>query len=217
MTLTSLGFCLLPGPSTRIQTLVNTEPQPKGSQPRRPSIPSAPYLVVSAWTTLNPIRPPPRGVGLDDPQSHPPPTSWCRPGRPSIPSAPHLVVSSWHWSAQPDPPPPCLQYHPAMSTTPSLPDALILRSSCRGFLADVRMALTHGADVNFALPDGFTSLMAASERGYVDICRLLLTGGADVQLRNQDGYTALHFASEGGAPYCLPSAACRGQGGPQSG
>ena len=71
----------------------------------------------------------------------------------------------------------------------------------RGNLAEVKLLLDAGADVNAMDNDGETPLHIASYKGYIEITKLLLDRGADVNARDlwkQFGRTPLHFAAWGG-------------------
>ena len=59
----------------------------------------------------------------------------------------------------------------------------------------VQSLLQQGVDVDAALKDGFTPLMAASTSGHTEIVKDLLSSGAKTELRDNRGMTALMMAA----------------------
>jgi ankyrin repeat protein len=67
-----------------------------------------------------------------------------------------------------------------------------------GWLAAVKLLVTHGARVSSRDNNGWTPLLRASQFGYLGVARFLLDRGADVNAKKQDLWTALHLASVNG-------------------
>jgi hypothetical protein len=62
-----------------------------------------------------------------------------------------------------------------------------------------RLLIAHGAEINAATTDDFTSLMFASQFGHLEVARLLIEHGANVNAATtNDGLTSLMLASMGG-------------------
>jgi hypothetical protein len=76
------------------------------------------------------------------------------------------------------------------------------RAAYKGDLAAVRQAITAGADVTFADPQGYTALMSAAGKGHADIVQLLLDAGADPNAKSKRLVTPMHCAAAIGS---LPS------------
>jgi hypothetical protein len=55
-----------------------------------------------------------------------------------------------------------------------------------------------GADVNGAMPNGYTALLVASARGYLAVVQLLIELGAEGQVVESDGHTALLVSAREG-------------------
>jgi hypothetical protein len=55
-----------------------------------------------------------------------------------------------------------------------------------------------GADINGAMPNGYTALLVASARGYLAVVRLLIELGAEGQVVESDGHTALLVSAREG-------------------
>ncbi|XP_037612522.1 protein phosphatase 1 regulatory subunit 16A [Sebastes umbrosus] len=71
---------------------------------------------------------------------------------------------------------------------------------CRGakeaaMLADIRVLVQSGADLNAQDANGTTLLHIASANGYVSVGELLLEHRAEVEVKDSDGWTPLHAAS----------------------
>ena len=64
-----------------------------------------------------------------------------------------------------------------------------------GNLADVKTAMSDGADVNIKDNMGTTALIKASGNGHLDVVKLLLNNDADVNIQDNEGVTALMLAS----------------------
>jgi uncharacterized protein len=76
-------------------------------------------------------------------------------------------------------------------------ESLILAAS-KGDLELLNNALTQGADINAAIPDGTTALMIAVEKGYEDCVETLIARGADLNVKRTDGQTAVMLAERAG-------------------
>ena len=61
-----------------------------------------------------------------------------------------------------------------------------------------RLLIDKGADVNYALKDGSTTLLYAAQRGLLEIARLLIDNGADVNQATNNGATPLYYAAQEG-------------------
>jgi ankyrin repeat protein len=77
-------------------------------------------------------------------------------------------------------------------------NARLIEAAGKGNLANVRTALTDGAQINSKDTYGITALMQASQEGHTEVVRLLLDNGADVNAKDTDGTTAIHRASHAG-------------------
>jgi ankyrin repeat protein len=74
----------------------------------------------------------------------------------------------------------------------------LIEAAQNGRLAEVKTLLEGGVDVNAALNDGRTALMAASYFGYTTIVDALLKKQADVNKSTRNGTTALMYACDQG-------------------
>ena len=64
-----------------------------------------------------------------------------------------------------------------------------------GKLGEVERLISHGANVNAAINDGFTVLHCAVQNGHVDVAALLLDNDADIEARSKEGVTPLNTAA----------------------
>jgi len=94
-----------------------------------------------------------------------------------------LVAATW-FAALPD----------ARASVAALIDAV-----SRNDAHAVAVLIAEGADVNAALPDGFTTLHAAARGGQVAIAELLLEAGADARAETRYQVTPLALAAESGS------------------
>ena len=77
----------------------------------------------------------------------------------------------------------------------------LMRAAWKGGLANVKLLLQQGVDVNVQAGDnGTTALIEATLRGNIAIVEYLLQHGADVQIKNAQGHTALSLAQMTGNP-----------------
>jgi ankyrin repeat protein len=63
---------------------------------------------------------------------------------------------------------------------------------------DVYLLLVHGANVDFAVKDGRTSLHLAAVKNHVEVVRRLLNYGALVDFADKEGCSALHLSGQQG-------------------
>ena len=68
-------------------------------------------------------------------------------------------------------------------------------ASLRGWLATMRWLIDHGADVNFRIPYGKSTLHVAFSHGGFDAASMLLDAGARADAVDRNGVTALHAAA----------------------
>ena len=68
-------------------------------------------------------------------------------------------------------------------------------ASLSGWLATMRWLIDHGADVNFRVPYGKTTLHVAFSHGGFDAASMLLDAGARADAVDRNGVTALHEAA----------------------
>lgn len=79
------------------------------------------------------------------------------------------------------------------------PDAPVADAARRGDLAEVRLLLREGADVNAPSGDGMTALHWAAQRGDAEMGATLLVAGARTSAGTRIGrYTPLHLAARAG-------------------
>ena len=74
----------------------------------------------------------------------------------------------------------------------------LIKASGEGDKASVQRLLDAGANVNAAVLQGRTPLMAAASTGNADIVLLLIAFGADIAAQDQTGWTALRYSTEYG-------------------
>ena len=77
-------------------------------------------------------------------------------------------------------------------------DRALLSAAGSGDAAAVRRALRRGANVNAALPSGWTALMEAARAGRLDAAQALLAAGADADARDRAAGTVLDVAQQAG-------------------
>ncbi len=73
----------------------------------------------------------------------------------------------------------------------------LMAAAHRGYATLFPALLVAGAQINQAMPDGWTALLFAAAQGHVAAVRALIAGGADDQV-DSDGDTALIFAARNG-------------------
>ena len=77
--------------------------------------------------------------------------------------------------------------------------ALVLASkSNTSLLANIKLLVGAGADLNLQSVWGNTALIWAAREGDSEIAQALINAGADPDLQNERGYTALIWAARGG-------------------
>lgn len=74
----------------------------------------------------------------------------------------------------------------------------IFNSAHRGRLANLKVFLAAGADVNAKDKDNWTPLHAAAVKNHAETVKVLIEAGADVNARDKFGRTPLHDASRWG-------------------
>ncbi len=77
-------------------------------------------------------------------------------------------------------------------------DRSLLSAARSGDAASVRRALRQGANVNAALPSGWTALMEAARSGRLAAAEALLAAGANPDARDRAAGTALDVAQQAG-------------------
>ena len=125
--------------------------------------------------------------------------SWHRPCTPAT-AARAEVGSARRWTARAVPSVALLfLLAGARPGAPGGPDAPVADAARRGDLAEVRLLLREGADVNAPSGDGMTALHWAAQRGDAEMGATLLVAGARTSAGTRIGrYTPLHLAARAG-------------------